>query len=178
MADVGLVLRAASFAAEAHRDQRRKDPSAAPYINHPLAVADILANEAGVTDASVLAAALLHDVVEDTAVTLPEVRAAFGDAVADIVAQVTDDKSLPAARRKELQVETAPHKAPGAKLVKLADKLHNLRCLEVAAPVGWDAERVAGYFAWAARVVQGLRGASPPLEAALDAIFARRGVAV
>lgn len=167
-----LILSAAAFAAERHRDQRRKDAGASPYINHPLALAAILASEGGVTDPVVIAAALLHDTVEDTETTLAEIEARFGCEVAGIVAEVTDDKSLPKAVRKELQVSKAAHKSPGAKLVKLADKIANLRDLAASPPADWPEERRSEYAAWAARVVHGLRGSNAALEAAFDAAHA------
>ncbi|KAJ3380968.1 Guanosine-3',5'-bis(diphosphate) 3'-pyrophosphohydrolase MESH1 [Entophlyctis sp. JEL0112] len=132
-----LLIDAAAFAAEKHRGQRRKDLAATPYINHPIGVARILAIEGGVEDEFVLAAALLHDTVEDTDTTFEEIDSRFGSTVGRIVREVTDDKSLDKAERKRLQIETAPSKSKEAKLVKLADKIYNLRDLSREAPVGW-----------------------------------------
>src|SRR3954462_1956275 len=98
--ELALLLKALAFAAHKHRDQRRKDAEASPYINHPIALADVLVNEGGVTDVEVLVAALLHDTVEDTATTPEELERAFGPRVARIVAEVTDDTALPKAERK------------------------------------------------------------------------------
>src|SRR5688500_11112109 len=125
--ELALLLKALAFAAHKHRDQRRKDPDASPYINHPIALADVLVNEGGVSDVEVLCAALLHDTVEDTATTHEELVDAFGPRVARIVAEVTDDKTLSKSERKRLQVEHATRLSPEAKLVKLADKICNLR---------------------------------------------------
>jgi len=172
--ELALLLKALAFAAHKHRDQRRKDPGASPYINHPIALADVLVNEAGVTDVEVLCAALLHDTVEDTATTHAELAAAFGARVARIVAEVTDDKALPKAERKRLQVEHAGGLSPEAKLVKLADKICNLRDVAERAPPSWDLERRREYFDWAKRVVDGLRGVHPRLEAAFDAAYGMR----
>ncbi|HEY5899161.1 MAG TPA: HD domain-containing protein [Burkholderiales bacterium] len=171
---MALLLRALAFAAHKHRDQRRKDPDASPYINHPIALADVLVNEGGVTDFDVLCAALLHDTVEDTATTHDELVAAFGERIAQIVAEVTDDKKLAKAERKRLQVEHAPQLSHGAKLVKLADKLCNLRDVANRPPSGWELQRRREYFDWAKQVVDGLRGAHGELEAAFDAAYARR----
>ncbi len=168
-----IVLRAAAFAAHKHRDQRRKDAAASPYINHPITVARILVEEGGVSDPIVLAAALLHDTIEDTDTTFEELCSEFDDAVASIVLEVTDDKTLPKQRRKDLQVEHAPHLSREAKLVKLADKIANLRDL-VHAPPDWPAQRKREYFDWAATVVAGLRGVNYGLEAAADAILIER----
>jgi GTP diphosphokinase / guanosine-3',5'-bis(diphosphate) 3'-diphosphatase len=173
-----LILQAAAFAAEKHRTQRRKDAGASPYINHPLACAALLANEGEVSDAHVLAAALLHDTIEDTQTTADELERAFGPAVTSIVLEVTDDKSLPKPERKRRQVEHAPHISRGAKLVKLADKICNLRDVLDSPPAGWPIERKQAYFDWAKEVVNGLRGTNAPLEAIFDALDERRGEAL
>jgi guanosine-3',5'-bis(diphosphate) 3'-pyrophosphohydrolase len=176
--ELALLLKALAFAAHKHRDQRRKDAEASPYINHPIALADVLINEGGVTDVEVLCAALLHDTVEDTATTHEELLDAFGSRIARIVAEVTDDKRLPKAERKRLQIEHAPHISREAKLVKLADKLCNLRDVAERPPAGWPLERRREYFDWAKQVIDGLRGAPGEemrrLEAAFDAAYARR----
>ncbi len=172
--ELALLLKALSFAAHKHRDQRRKDAQASPYINHPIALADVLVNEGGVTDAEVLAAALLHDTVEDTATTPEELERTFGPRVAGIVAEVTDDKALPKAERKRLQVEHAASISPEAKLVKLADKICNLRDVALHPPAQWSLERRREYFEWAKSVVDRLRGIHPRLEAAFDAAYEKR----
>jgi guanosine-3',5'-bis(diphosphate) 3'-pyrophosphohydrolase len=176
--EFGLLLKALAFAAHKHRDQRRKDPEASPYINHPIALADVLVNEGGITDLTVLCAALLHDTLEDTATTGEELAAAFGPRIAGIVAEVTDDKQLPKAERKRLQIAHAPGLSREAKLVKLADKICNLRDVAQRAPAGWDLARRREYFDWAKRVVDGLRGTQDDemtrLEAAFDAAYAMR----
>jgi guanosine-3',5'-bis(diphosphate) 3'-pyrophosphohydrolase len=172
--ELAPLLKALAFAAHKHRDQRRKDPEASPYINHPIALADVLVNEGGVTDVEVLCAALLHDTVEDTATTHEELATVFGARVARIVAEVTDDKTLSKAERKRLQVEHAGSLSPEAKLVKLADKICNLRDVAERPPASWDLARRREYFDWAKRVVDGLRGAHPGLEAAFDAAYGMR----
>ncbi|MEA3192112.1 MAG: diphosphokinase / guanosine-3,5-bis(diphosphate) 3-diphosphatase [Betaproteobacteria bacterium] len=176
--DLTLLLKALAFAAHKHRDQRRKDAGASPYINHPIALADVLVNEGGITDVEVLCAALLHDTVEDTDTQHQELVDAFGPRVARIVAEVSDDKSLSSPERKRLQIEHAPKLSAEAKLVKLADKTCNLRDIVVRPPAKWDLQRRREYFDWAKQVVDGLRGAPTEemrrLEAAFDAAFARR----
>jgi len=141
--DLALLLKALAFAAHKHRDQRRKDAEASPYINHPIALADVLVN-------------------------------AFGSKIARIVAEVTDDKALPKAVRKRLQIEHAASLSREAKLVKLADKVCNLRDVSDHPPAHWDSQRRREYFDWARRVVDGVRGAHPGLEKAFDAAYARR----
>ena len=167
----GLLLKALAFAALKHRDQRRKNEAASPYINHPIALANVLWHEGGVRDATVLAAALLHDTIEDTDTKPEELRAVFGDAIAEIVLEVTDDKSLPKPERKRLQVEHAGHISQAAQLVKLADKICNVRDVAGEPPTHWDLERRRAYFEWALEVVDGMRGANPLLEAAFDEAY-------
>jgi guanosine-3',5'-bis(diphosphate) 3'-pyrophosphohydrolase len=166
-----LVLEAASFAADRHRNQRRKDEEASPYINHPLAIAHILATEGGIADPVILCAALLHDTIEDTETSLEELRERFGDEIAGIVAEVTDDQSLPKAEQKRLQVARASSKSRGAKLVKLADKISNLRDILAAPPVSWSIGKRRDYFLWAGEVAEGLRGENAVLDAAFDAAY-------
>ena len=174
----GDILSALQLAAYKHRDQRRKDHAASPYINHPIALADVLVNEGGVTDYEVLCAALLHDTVEDTATTPEELAEVFGTRIADIVAEVTDDTRLPKAERKRLQIEHARTLSSQARLVKLADKICNLRDVAERPPASWDLARRREYFDWAKRVVDGLRGAPGEemrrLEAAFDAAYGMR----
>jgi (p)ppGpp synthase/HD superfamily hydrolase len=169
MNEMELLLRAAAFAAAKHRDQKRKDVIGSPYINHPLAVAALLAGAGGVTDEELLVAALLHDTVEDTETTFDEIEQLFGPDIGALVAEVTDDKSLPKAERKRLQVENAAHKSERAKQLKLADKICNIGDIDAASPANWDAERKAQYFDWAERVIAGCHG----VNRALDRLFDR-----
>lgn len=165
------ILDAALFSAHKHRDQRRKDANASPYINHPLALAWTLATTAGVDDADVLCAALLHDTVEDTETSFAELDERFGTKVSGIVGEVTDDKGLDKAERKRLQVEKASGKSREARMVKLADKICNLRDIMLEPPVEWPLERKVEYFNWAARVVAEMRGTNAALEAEFDRLF-------
>lgn len=178
MSSLADVIKAADFAAKKHRDQRRKDPQQTPYINHPIGVANILANEGGIDDPLVLQAALLHDTVEDTDTTLDEVEAQFGKVVRGVVAEVSDQKDLPSQERKRLQVVNAPKKSHRAKLVKLADKLYNLRDLQRSTPKGWTEKRLQLYFVWSSYVVHGLKGTNEALEAQIDKVLATKGVKV
>jgi len=173
-AALGAILEAMAFAAHKHRDQRRKDAEASPYINHPIAVADVLCNGGGVDDTEILCAAILHDTIEDTETTPEELAAHFGPRIRDIVLEVTDDKALPPPDRKRLQIEHAPHISRAAQLVKLADKLCNLRDVLDRPPANWPLQRRQAYFDWARAVVDGMRGANPALEALFDEVYARR----
>lgn len=168
------VFQALAFAAHKHRDQRRKDEGASPYINHPIALANILVNEGGITDHVVLCAAILHDTIEDTETTYEELVGAFGREIADVVAEVTDDKSLHWRDRKQFQIEHAAQASPRAKLVKLADKTCNLRDLAATPPPEWSDERRRAYFEWAGKVVAGVRGANAALEEAFDQALTAR----
>lgn len=171
---VGVLLRAAHFSARKHRTQRRKDADASPCINHRLALADLLANEAGIVDPVVLAAAILHDTLEDTETTHEELEQVFGAEIAAVVVEVTDDKSLPPAERKRLQIEHAAQKCLRARLVKLADKTCNLRDLVDAPPATWSLGRKQEYFDWAKQVVDALRGVHGTLERLFDEAYAKR----
>lgn len=170
--DIGLILKALAFSAHKHSDQRRKDADASPYINHPIGLADVLCNEGGVTDVNVICAALLHDTVEDTETTPDELTVQFGKTICDIVLEVTDDKSLPKSERKQFQIEHAAHASPQAKLVKLADKICNLRDIASTPPVDWDSNRKQQYFEWAKTVVDQVRGTHAQLEGIFDEYYA------
>lgn len=176
-ADLKILLKALAFAAHKHKDQRRRDVDASPYINHPISLADILCNEAHVTDIETICGALLHDTVEDTETTAEELEDVFGRAIRDIVMDVTDDKTLPRAARKQAQIDHAAHISDKAKLVKLADKISNLRDVLNNAPADWSLERRQGYFDWALKVIDQVRGAHPGLEALFDDIYTQRPVA-
>lgn len=177
------LIAALHYAAHQHRDQRRKDEDATPYINHPISLLHILNVEAGITDPDVLIAAVLHDVIEDCSgphrmyidERRREIREQFGEAVLHLVECVTDDKGLSKEQRKQRQVEKAPHLPHGAKLIKLADKTANLRDIAATPPADWPPERIDAYFDWAARVVEGLRGSHAGLEELFDEAVAGRG---
>jgi guanosine-3',5'-bis(diphosphate) 3'-pyrophosphohydrolase len=168
------LVDALAFAADKHRRQRRKDAEASPYINHPIALARVLSVEAGLADARLLAAAVLHDTLEDTETRYEELRERFGKAVAAAVLEVTDDKTLPKEERKRLQIEHAAHISRRAKLVKLADKICNVRDVAANPPHGWPLERRREYFDWAKQVVDRMRGTHRGLERLFDEAYARR----
>lgn len=168
------ILKAVRFAADRHRMQRRKDVDASPYINHPIAVAETLA-AAGVEDRSTLLAAILHDVIEDTETEPDELRERFGDAVARIVEEVTDDKSLTKEERKRDRIARMPHVSPEARLLKLADLTANCTDVIRNPPKGWSPERREAYLAWARAVAEGCRGLNPTLDARFDAVVGAGG---
>ena len=162
------LLRAITFAADKHRQQRRKDADASPYINHPIAVAAVLAIEGDVTDRATLVAAILHDTVEDTQTTFQELSGQFGEDVSNLVREVTDDKSLDKALRKRLQIEHAAKSSDKAKQIKLADKICNIRDITSAPPADWPVQRRIDYLDWSQIVVSGCRGVNERLEQAFD----------
>lgn len=169
-----LFVRALEFASRKHSTQRRKDAYASPYINHPIALVSILAVEAGVDDPDVLCAALLHDTIEDTNTTRDELSGQFGSAIAEIVVEVTDDKTLRSEVRKQLQIEHAHALSRAAGLVKFADKIANLRDVADCPPPDWTLERQQEYFDWAKAVVDGILDAPPRLQELFNAAYARR----
>ena len=119
-------------------------------------------------DSNLIVAALLHDTIEDQGVTREEIAAQFNDDVADLVVEVTDNKKLPKAERKQLQIKHAPKLTPRAKILKLADKISNLRSLATSPPADWPMQRRSDYVIWTTEVVQGLRGTSGLLEQEFD----------
>jgi (p)ppGpp synthase/HD superfamily hydrolase len=168
MSTITDLTRAYHFAAVRHANQLRKGKAGEPYVNHLTEVADLVAAATGGDDVDLIIAAVLHDTIEDTGTTRSELAGEFGERVAGLVAEVTDDKSLPKAERKRLQIEHAPHISSGAKLIKLADKTANLHSLKKSPPADWPAERIADYVAWAQAVAAGCRGSNVWLEQQFD----------
>jgi guanosine-3',5'-bis(diphosphate) 3'-pyrophosphohydrolase len=168
---INHFVHALAFSAEKHKNQRRKDAQITPYINHPIELVNVLVNEGGVMSWDVLCAALLHDVIEDTQTTEEELVTKFGKKVAAIVLELSDDKSLAKDVRKSLQIAHAPFASHEAKLVKLADKICNLRDILVSPPAGWDLQRKQDYFVWAAAVIAGIRGTNSKLEKVFDGLL-------
>lgn len=172
-APVQRILAAAKFAAEKHAAQKRKGEAAEPYVNHLIEVAQLVADSSDQLDANLVMAAFLHDTIEDTGTTAEELERVFGRDVASLVVEMTDDKSLPKDARKELQVQHAPHKSARAQVIKLADKISNLRSLLSSPPANWNAQRKREYFAWALRVVNALSAPNPILKAEFDRTYAK-----
>ena len=170
MNDLTTLLKAVKFSAEKHRDQRRKGVEASPYINHPIEVAEAIATIAGVSDLTILVAAILHDTVEDTLTKPDEIEAEFGREVRLIVQEVTDDKRLTKMERRRLQVEHAAHASSAAQLIKIADKMSNVRDIKNHPPAGWPLQRRLEYLDFSDRVVDGCRGVSALLEESYDEV--------
>ncbi len=172
MNDVSRLLEALHFSAQKHRHQRRKDRGASPYINHPIEVAAVIATIGGVQDLTTLIAAVLHDTIEDTDTSPEELEARFGHDVRLLVEEMTDDKSLPKEERKRRQIEHAAHASHRAKLIKLGDKICNVRDITHAPPAGWSLSRRREYLEWTVAVVAGCRTASAGLERYYDRVLA------
>jgi hypothetical protein len=172
-ADLDRVFAALTFAAGAHANQRRKGAAQEPYINHLIEVADLVREASGGTDTDGLVAALLHDVIEDTPVTLGDLAARFGDAIARVVVENSDDMSLPKEERREARIAAAPHKSPRARLVKAADLISNLRAVAHSPPAGWGSDRQLGYLDGCRQLMDAMRGPNPGIEARFDTEAAR-----
>ena len=159
-----LILKAAHFAAQKHKDQRRKDKEVSPYINHPISVAKIISEIGNLEDPEVLAAALLHDTIEDTETTVDELIDNFGERVCSLVQEVTDDKNLPKMERKQRQIEHAKEISEGAALIKLGDKISNVTDITNTPPTDWDSNRRLEYFDWAEKVINNCPKVNEKLE--------------
>ena len=166
--DLQLFTKALAFAAHKHKDQKRKDRDKTPYINHPIALTNVLINEHKMTDTEILCSALLHDTVEDAEVTAEELTDLFGESISNIVMEVSDNKTLIKEQRKQAQIKHAPHLSTKAKAVKLADKICNLRDVIKCPPINWTDVRRQKYFEWSKQVIDGLRGEWSELELAFD----------
>jgi len=172
MNNLTTLIQAINFAAKKHSTQKRKGADEQPYINHPLEVLNLLINVGIMEDYNVLIAAVLHDTIEDTETTEEEITELFGANVCEMVLEVTDDKSLPKAERKQLQIKHAPHLSDGAKYIKLADKISNIRDVTENPPDGWSKERRLEYVEWGEKVIDGLRGVNSNLEKYFDELVA------
>jgi len=164
-----LILKAADFAAYKHRNQKRKDEEKTPYINHPIAVAKIISEIGNIEDPEILAAALLHDTIEDTKTTPEELIDNFGERVCHLVQEVTDEKSLPKLERKQRQIDHAKEISKDAALIKLGDKISNVTDITDTPPTHWDNERRLEYLEWAEEVINNC----PKVNEALENYFAK-----
>ena len=173
MNDTVLITHALRFAAERHSSQRRKGQAKEPYVNHLAEVSELVADATEGKDANLIAAALLHDTIEDTETSSDELVATFNNDIAQLVADVTDDKSLPKQDRKHLQVVNSRAQNMRVKLLKLADKTSNLRSLANSPPENWNTERKQAYIDWAIKVAAGLKGVNPWLEERFDEALRR-----
>jgi (p)ppGpp synthase/HD superfamily hydrolase len=158
------VLRAADAAARWHVHQRRKGTAEEPYVNHLLEVATLVAEATDGKDPELVIAALLHDSIEDQEVPRAVLAEKFGEGVAKLVEEVTDDKAIEKAERKRRQIEHACKMSLRAKILKLADKTSNLRALAASPPPDWSVKRRLEYVVWARSVSEGLTGVSNWLE--------------
>ncbi|HEY4068920.1 MAG TPA: HD domain-containing protein [Burkholderiaceae bacterium] len=169
------MVRALAFAAEKHRAQRTSAVDAAPYINRPIELARVLTEEGGVSDGAILCAALLHDTLQGSATTVAELQAEFGPIIAGIVAEVSDDMSLPSVLlRRQVQLERAAGISRRAKVLKLADTIENLRAVLAEPSERWPLKKRQAYFDWSKALIDQLRGVHARLEAIFDETFLQR----
>lgn len=175
-ADVSFLMLAANFAAKKHMNQRRNNELDEPYINHPISLANLLCNELDGLhiDTSIVVAALLHDTIEDTKTTHEEIADIFGNRVLQIVLEVSDDKSLPKKTRKRLQIEQAKSLSYDARIVKLADKICNLRDMVISPISVMSNEKIVEYFDWSKAVIDEIRGTHSMLEMLFDEAYQGR----
>jgi guanosine-3',5'-bis(diphosphate) 3'-pyrophosphohydrolase len=167
-APICLVSQAADLAARRHAGLQRKGRGSEPYINHLAEVASLLAAVTDGADAELVAAGWLHDAVEDTETTREELAGVYGERVAALVIEVTDDMSLPKAERRQRQIADAPKKSAGAKLIKIADKISNIRARIIPHPSSEERADLADYVGWAEKVVAGCRGGNAILDRTFD----------
>lgn len=165
--DFSQLMTAITFAASAHAGQIRKDREGTPYIIHPIGVARILWEEGKIQDVDILIGALLHDVLEDTNFTPDSISKHFGADILKIVIELTDPK-LSSQEKKQRQIEKAPHMSQSAKLIKLADRLYNIRDLKASPPLKWTSEDIQSYMQWGRKLLDVLRGTNEFLEEALE----------
>jgi len=163
-----LVSEAADLAARRHSGMQRKGRGNEPYINHLADVANLLSIATDGADAELVAAGWLHDTIEDTETTHRELAEKFGERVAALVVEVTDDMTLPKDERRRRQVVEAPTKSPGAKLIKIADKISNIRARILPRPNQDERDDLIDYVAWAEKVVDGCRGVNAVLDRTFD----------
>jgi guanosine-3',5'-bis(diphosphate) 3'-pyrophosphohydrolase len=168
LAGLRLVSEAADFAARRHSGQQRKGRGSEPYVNHLAEVANLLSIAADGTDAELVAAGWLHDTIEDTATTREELAQEFGERVTALVVEVTDDMTLPKQERRQKQIVDAPRKSPGAKLIKIADKISNIRARILPQPSQEERDDLIDYVGWAEKVVAGCRGVNAVLDRMFD----------
>ncbi len=166
-----LFLKALNFAAVKHRNQKRKNFAATPYVNHLIDVAGLISEKGGIDDEIILAAAVLHDTIEDTETTPDELTALFGEKISEIVSEMSDDKTLDKKVRKQKQVEESRYKSYEAKVIKIADKISNVKDVLYNPPALWPLSRRKDYLLWANDVVNSIRGTNPGLEAEFDFLF-------
>jgi guanosine-3',5'-bis(diphosphate) 3'-pyrophosphohydrolase len=165
---IRLVSEAAELAARRHNGQLRKGRGEEPYINHLAEVANMLSAVTNGEDTELVAAGWLHDTIEDSETTHDELAQRFGLRVAGLVVECTDDMSLPKSERRQRQITDAPKKSASAKLIKIADKVSNIRARIFANPSKAQLEELADYLAWAQQVVGGCRGGNAMLDALFD----------
>lgn len=172
MTDTELYAKARDFAAKKHAGQLRKGANREPYITHPIEVAKLVSEATGGNDEILIAAAVLHDTIEDTDTSYDDLREEFNSEIADLVAEVTDDTRLPSDVRKAKQAADMPKKSDRAKMIKMADKISNLRSIRESPPAAWTDDKKRSYIKTASNVVAGARDANCKLADQFDQVEA------
>ena len=173
--DLKIIMMAAKYASIQHKNQRRKDSEKTPYINHPIDVAEFLTSN-DVNDRETIVGGILHDVIEDTDGTYDEIKNLFGENVAKIVEECSDDKKLNKIMRKRLQIEHAASISDKAKLVKLADKYSNISGLLETPPASWSKDEITGYVYWGFAVCKQLSGINSKIDEQILNLFKKHGI--
>ncbi|HEC60508.1 hypothetical protein LCGC14_0950780 [marine sediment metagenome] len=159
MNETSQLIEAFLFAAQAHKEQRRKGNGGAPYINHLIEVVSLLSSTAKVDDTDILIAAALHDILEDTPITVTEITKRYGSNVLSYVQAVSDDKALTLIERRAKQLKSMNESSDPIKYIKLADHCSNIASL----PPTWDKQRLKEYIGWSQSVAEKCFDVSEPL---------------
>lgn len=165
------IFKALQYASIKHKGQIRKGRDRAAYINHPIAVANTIINVGKIEDENTIIAALLHDVIEDTDTTEQDISEAFNSEIAQIVLEVSDDKHLSIEERKALQIKNAPHLSDEAKIIRVADKICNIRDVIDFPPITWNKKRKIIYLNWTRNIVDQIRNTNISLETLFDKYY-------
>ncbi len=169
--DAGVVFDALIFGAEKHKAQVRSNLKKTPYIIHPIEVADFVMRIGKVYDKNVLSAALLHDVMDETGTTYEEIENRYGKIVSQYVQEMTVKKELTLKEQKKYQIIQAFHQTPSVAVIKLSDKLSNLKTLAQTPPASWSRDRIDQYFQWAQSVIENLPEANSFLKQAVKDVI-------
>jgi GTP diphosphokinase / guanosine-3',5'-bis(diphosphate) 3'-diphosphatase len=166
-----IVTRAIYFTSVKYSDKHRKNMQDVPHINHPIEVCNFLCNIGGITNHVMLCAAILHDILENTKTTYFELVEKFGEDVANIVLECTDNDEFNEEKRKRLQLRHAHDYSDNAKLIKLADEWSTIKTLLENPPNEWTTDRILGYVKWSCKYCMQMYGTNDNIDNALKKLF-------
>jgi len=169
--DAEAVLGAAIFATEKHKSQVRSNEKKTPYIIHPIEVADLVMKIGHVYDKDVLITALLHDVMDDTQTTYEQITSLYGTKVSSYLEEMTSKQGLSLKEQKKQQIMQAFRQNPSVAIIKLSDKLSNLKTLATSPPPSWSRDRIDQYFQWAQTVIENLPESNQLLKKAVKNVI-------